>query len=117
MMSDFDVTWRRTPAYVLVTVSGEVDMDTAPQLERILLAAAGHASRTTPLVLDLSSVGFLGSAGVNAMITCHQRCAADGTSFVAAAPRGAVARVLRITAVDTVLTVVAELPGIPVNPP
>ena len=115
-MSEFDATWRPTPAYVLVTVSGEVDMDTAAELEDTLLTAAGHASRTLPLVLDLGGVGFLGSAGINAMITCHHRCSADGTSFVVAAPPRSVARVLRITAVDTVLTVVAELPGVTVNP-
>jgi anti-sigma B factor antagonist len=115
-MSDFDVTWRTTPAYVLVTVSGEVDMDTAPELASTLLLAAGHASRTVPVVLDLSGVGFLGSAGINAMITCHHRCAADGTSFLVASPRRTVARILRITALDTVLTVVTELPGVSVNP-
>jgi anti-sigma B factor antagonist len=115
-MSDFGVTWGTTASYVLVTVTGEVDMDTAPAMENSLMQAADRASRTVPVVVDLSGVGFLGSAGINAMINCHHRCTADGSMFIVAAPRRSVARVLRITAVDTVLTVVAQLPGVAVNP-
>jgi anti-sigma B factor antagonist len=113
---DFTVRCQRIPAGVLVSASGEIDMDTAPALEQALLAAAEHTTARFPLLLDLREVSFLGSAGLNLMVACHQRCRAAGTSLVVVAPRRSVARVLRITAVDTVLNVVPELPGVPVNP-
>jgi anti-sigma B factor antagonist len=113
---DFTVRWRRAPAGVLVSVAGEIDMDTAPPMEEALVAAAEHATASTPLLLDLREVSFLGSAGLNLMVACHQRCRAAGTSLVVVAPQRSVARVLRITAVDTVLNVVPELPDVPTDP-
>jgi anti-sigma B factor antagonist len=48
-----------------VTAVGEIDMDTADVLKKCL-ASARNGRRT--VVLDLSGVGFFGSAGVNCLL-------------------------------------------------
>jgi anti-anti-sigma factor len=115
-LADFGVAWQPTRGYLLVTVFGEIDMDTAPELANALLQAEVHLSGLTSLVLDIGGVTFLGSAGINVMVACHQRCRAARVSFMVAGAQPTVARVLRITAVDTVLQLVATPPGVPVNP-
>lgn len=51
---------------VIVTVSGEVDVYTAPQLRSALeeCIAAGH----TRIVIDLKDVGFLDSTGLGVLV-------------------------------------------------
>lgn len=65
------ITVEHTAGAVVVDVSGELDMLTAPQLS----SAIGQASRERPpvLVVDLSKVGFLDCAGMNALLTAHER--------------------------------------------
>jgi anti-sigma B factor antagonist len=57
---------------VVVAVSGEVDLATAPQLEECLLA---HADRD--VTVDLARVSFLDSSGLHALVVArnhlHQR--------------------------------------------
>ena len=58
--------WHPSTAVCVVTVSGDLNMLTAPLLDRCIrqqLAAA-----PTHLVVDLESVGFLGCSGLNSLI-------------------------------------------------
>lgn len=52
----------------MVTVVGEVDLDTAPELEFRVTRAAAAAD---PLVIDLSGVTFFASAGLACLLTAH----------------------------------------------
>ncbi|MCL4288146.1 MAG: STAS domain-containing protein [Thermoleophilia bacterium] len=49
-----------------ISVVGELDLDTAPGLERELQAA--RADGSTPVVLDLSGCGFIDSSGLALII-------------------------------------------------
>ena len=64
---------RRDPAYVLVTVAGEIDIATVPALhERLtLLAATGRA-----VVVDLDQVTFIDAAGLGALAGAARQAAA-----------------------------------------
>lgn len=66
----------------LLEAAGEVDMLTAPQLED----AAGRALDDAPavLVLDLTKVTFLSSAGLSVLIRSHQRAGAGTTVRIVA---------------------------------
>jgi anti-anti-sigma factor len=59
-------TARPAPDCVVLSVSGEIDLATAPDLE----LAISRELATTParLVLDLSAVSFFGSLGLAALI-------------------------------------------------
>lgn len=90
----------------VLRVRGEIDIVTAPQLqdaaERVLVSAP------TRLVLDLTGVGFLASAGLAVLVTCRRRCG-DGIEFRVVADSAAVLRPLELTGLDTEFTVVRSL--------
>lgn len=59
----------RGPATLFV-VEGQVDMHTSPELRTHLRDALG--SQASPLVVDLSSVGFIDSSGLATLIEALQ---------------------------------------------
>ena len=61
------------PDGVVIAVAGEVDMATAPQLADCLL---DHAD--TDVMVDLSQVGFLDSAGLNVLVQAYKRLRNEG---------------------------------------
>jgi anti-sigma B factor antagonist len=98
------------PRAVVVHVSGEVDMLTAPvltqQVDR-LFAAQGDTYR--PLVFDLLGVAFLGSAGLAVLAEAANRAAdRSGAVWVVATSR-TVLRPLQVTGLDSVLRISADL--------
>lgn len=75
---------------VQVRVVGEVDLVTAPVLERHLQGAVG---RRPLLVVDLAGVTFLDVRGINALVAANTAAAELGTRLVV---RGAGPQVRRI---------------------
>ncbi|MDA0169527.1 STAS domain-containing protein [Solirubrobacter taibaiensis] len=76
----FACHWRAEGALAAsVTVSGDVDLATAPQLERALHDACALA----PLVLlDLSAVSFMDSSGLHVLVAAATRRRRSGTRVV-----------------------------------
>ena len=64
---------------VRVRVSGEVDLCTAPELERALVQEI-HAARE--VLLDLSEVSFIDSSGLHAIVAAAQAARSDGGALV-----------------------------------
>lgn len=100
-----------------VRVGGEVDMATAGQFAACL--AAGLEDGAAHLIVDLSGVGFLSSAGIVVLIELADRSAAEGVSLhlTGLEPGGAVHRVLAISGVlplfNVAETVADVLRGLP----
>lgn len=85
---------------VVLTVSGAVDMLTAPALaEAIGAAAREHPSA---LIVDLSPVDFLASAGMSELITAQEELA-PAMRFGVVADGPVTRRPLRIVGVDQVV--------------
>jgi anti-sigma B factor antagonist len=83
-------------AWTLVRVAGEVDMANAADLQTYLSSVAG----TSGLVaLDLSSVTFIDSTGLTALIQTY-KLVQPGGSFLLLAPSPEVSRVLEVTGLD-----------------
>ncbi len=82
---------------VIVTVYGEVDMNSAPQLQ----SALDEALRKQPaaVVLDMSEVGFLGSAGLSVLLTGSQ----SGTAPLRVVVSAAALRPIEVTGLDKLL--------------
>ena len=59
----------QTGSVCVVSVSGTLDMLTAPQLEASLTAARDKA--VPAIIVDLSAVDFLASAGMGALVAAH----------------------------------------------
>jgi anti-sigma B factor antagonist len=73
----------------LITVSGEVDMHTAPQLR----AEIGEvlAERAGPVVLDLTAVTFVGSAGIAILVEAYHEAQQRGRSLAVVADHSTIA--------------------------
>lgn len=54
-----------------IAIRGELDLSTAPELERALAAAETSGA---PILLDLSSCEFIDSTGIALIVRAWQRC-------------------------------------------
>jgi anti-sigma B factor antagonist len=102
----FTVTESWVERTVVVAVSGDLDMLTAPELAEAIQAASGKEPAT--LIVDLSRVEFLASAGINVLITVH-RDIGPSARFGVVADGPATSRPLKLIGVDTVFAVYRTL--------
>ncbi|MFJ4621145.1 STAS domain-containing protein [Streptomyces sp. NPDC088812] len=84
----------------VVTVTGEVDHDTAGPLRRALTPADGAVGPRT--VVDLGGVTFLDSSGINVLIAAHQAHGEPGWLRLADV-RQPVLRTLQLVGIDTLI--------------
>jgi anti-sigma B factor antagonist len=99
---------------VVVRACGELDMLTAPRLSWQLERAEAIVVPPAPVVVDLSGLTFLGSAGLSVLLDHNDRCTALGSRLeVVAGKCHAVVRPLEATGLDKVLTVVPDYVGGP----
>ncbi|GGK99906.1 STAS domain-containing protein [Nocardia jinanensis] len=95
-----DVAVRTENGTAIVTVQGEVDMASAPQLQ----AALEDAQRGgDPLIVDMSEVGFLGSAGLSVLLVISE--AADPGTGLRVVVSDAVRRPIELTGLDKLLSI------------
>jgi anti-sigma B factor antagonist len=86
----------------VVVASGEIDMATAPMLERELMAAI--ESSDGGVVLDLCDVSFFDSSGLRAAIVAHRELGDRGRRLsLACAPAGHVWRTFSLAGLDGLL--------------
>jgi anti-anti-sigma factor len=98
---EFLVTRNDTDEAVVLQVSGVVDIITAPSLANHLdIALAG-----TPavLVIDLTKLDFLSSAGITVLVEAHRLTQNSATSLRVAADGSATSRPLQIVGVDKIV--------------
>jgi anti-anti-sigma factor len=98
----------RARGVIVLVLRGELDMATAPHLER----RARDAGRGGHLVLDLRGLGFLDSGGLSALVRLEReaRGAGGGLSCLVQ-PDGHVRRVLDVTRLAELLGAREALPG------
>ncbi|MBY6365544.1 STAS domain-containing protein [Rhodococcoides corynebacterioides] len=81
----------------ILTVVGELDLATAPILQDAVDAVRSEA--TEALVVDLTGVEFLASAGMTVLVQSHQSVP-DGVTFSVVAVGAATARPLQLVGLD-----------------
>ncbi|BBZ46539.1 STAS domain-containing protein [Mycobacterium parmense] len=102
----FEVGKQQIDQAVVLTVSGEVDMLTSPQLaEAIHTALAG---RPAALIVDLTKVDFLASAGMTVLVTAQAEAVAP-TQFAVVANGAATSRPIKLMGIDSVLALHSTL--------
>lgn len=92
---------------VVLTVGGEVDLATAPQLRAKLIDLVEDGAGS--VVVDLTPVAFMDSTGLEALLAGHRRARARGRSIRLVCPEGQVLWVLQITGVAMVFPVYDSL--------
>ena len=98
-----EVVGRLTGQALVLRVSGELDLFTAPRLHSALdqhLGAPGD-----PVVLDLTDVTFLGAAGLQVLVDIDVVVAAQGRRLHVVGSAPVVLRPIRATGLDRVLAV------------
>jgi anti-anti-sigma factor len=87
----------------LVTVSGRVDSSNAPILDQALkdLTNDGRCN----LVLDLSEVDYMSSAGLRSLVSALRDCKKQGGDVRLATPSARVSDVLSLAGLDAIFQV------------
>jgi anti-sigma B factor antagonist len=96
---------------VIVLVNGDVDCSTVDELVTQLTAALDAAATLPPrpVIVDMQLVNFFGSAGLNAVLDCHEAGRAAGTSVRLVTDRPQVLQPIRVTELDRILDVYSTL--------
>ena len=103
-MSALIVEVRTAPIPTLVTVAGEIDILTAPELRDQV-----HTVPDGDIILDLSGVRLLAAAGLRVLLELRDHRARAGMQVVLAAPSPSVQRVLVVTELDHALPMTATV--------
>ncbi|OLR92965.1 STAS domain-containing protein [Actinokineospora bangkokensis] len=119
-----EITTSRDGDRAVVRVRGEIDMSNGDQFTAAVhdAAAQGAAAQDAgpparTVVVDLSSTTYFASAGLAALVSGANRCAADGVVFqVVAPPRSAPRRVVELTRLHEVFPVLDALPDSTTGP-
>ena len=118
---DLDLSTHSSGDRAVITVAGEVDLESANDLGEHALEALRSVS--PHLVLDLAGVTFMDSTGLKVLMTIQRRTALAGGSLALVGVSRTVHRLLSLTGLDQTFAVhesvaeaVAAAPSTPSTP-
>lgn len=88
------VTVAKRDTHAVVTISGSVDGKTAPEVQAAIAPLVGAFPL---LVLDLTEVGYMSSAGLRVLLLVHRNLSAKGGKAVLVGLREEIAETMRVT--------------------
>jgi anti-sigma B factor antagonist len=104
---ELKVSTRSQGSRTIMSVGGEIDLYTAPRLHGELVAIlSGDAP--VQVVVDMSGVEFCDSTGMNVLLAAHRRAREQGGDLELAAPRPAIRKILQVTGLESVFTVLDD---------
>lgn len=92
---------------VVVTVAGELDHHTAPELTRAVRDLPLTAEQ--PTIIDLTELDYCDSTGITVLVAAYQRAKAQDSGLVVAGLDGGLLRVFQIAGLDRLLTFVPSV--------
>jgi anti-anti-sigma factor len=104
----FDVKVEDGEVALMVRVTGEVDICTAPRLTAVLAAAIAAGGQAARVVVELSEVSFLGVRGLDALVEGRGWAVSNGKRLVLANPSSMTCKMLRLCRLEEVLPVLEE---------
>jgi len=104
---ELTVSSRTQGDHTVVVAAGEIDLYTAPRLHRELVAVLAD-DRPARVIVDMSGVEFCDSTGMNVFLSSLRRARERGGQLELAAPRPAVRKILQVTGLDSVFTILDE---------
>ncbi len=102
--NEFSLEEHNEAGAAIVAVAGELDLRTSPKLEEALGRAFDAGAEL--VILDLRQIEFMDSTGLRVLLTAHQRAHETGRRFALVRGADQVERVLTLTGVRELLTVV-----------
>jgi anti-sigma B factor antagonist len=103
MAIEFSIEDRRVGEAHVVSVTGEVDLFTAPEFKQRVTAPIG--SGVDHVVVDLMETTFIDSSSLGVLIGAHRRLKSRGGRLVVACSEEAIIKTFRITGLDTVFSI------------
>ena len=91
----------------LISVSGEIDLFTAPEFKQRVSAPIDDGVRC--VIVDLSETTFVDSSSLGVLIGAHRRLRGRGGTLTVVCAREAIVKTFRITGLDGVFRIVATL--------
>jgi anti-sigma B factor antagonist len=88
----------------VVSLEGEVDLYTAPELKQELHRLVGEGA--TRIVIDMTQTTFIDSTTLGVLLSVVKRVRPEGGSVVLVCPDRNVKRIFEITLLDRVFTIV-----------
>lgn len=99
-------------SWVLLAVSGEIDLATVDQLDKEVKASLDGDSGN--LAVDLTSADFMDSTGLRCLVMADRSFRDSGRKFALVITNGPISRLIELSGVESTMTVVygrAELDG------
>lgn len=88
---------------IVLAISGELDIHTAPALADALRGVA--ASGSEPVVVDLTAVTFIDSTGLGEIVRGHNALSERQRALAVACSGGTLLRLFTMTGVDELITI------------
>jgi anti-sigma B factor antagonist len=109
---ELKVSTRSQDGRTIMSLGGEIDLYTAPRLHgELVTVLSGDAP--VQVVVDMSGVDFCDSTGMNVLLAAHRRAREQGGDLELAAPRPAVRKILQVTGLESVFTVLDDPVTVP----
>lgn len=89
-----------TASSVVIRCSGEIDLNTSPELQSAITEAIDH--KPARLHIDARRIGFIGAEGIRVLIEAAERCEAEGIELGVHLAEKAV-RLLRLLQIENKL--------------
>lgn len=100
---DFDLQTHEEGGRTVLTVAGDLDVLTAPQLRARLIEVMDRGDRQ--ILVDLRPTEFVDSSGLSALVTGVKRARSLGGDLGLICPAGNVRRLIEIAALDQVFAI------------
>ena len=96
------LTETKTDDYIEITVEGNVDTNTAPQLQTKILQSF---QKTTHLVIDMEQCPYMSSAGLRALLLGQKTASSKGGYMKLVHVQDVVMKIFSVSRFDKVLTI------------
>jgi anti-anti-sigma factor len=104
---EFSISVAEVDGRAQVTLRGELDLATAPELEQLLIE---RIDASQAVVVDLRGLEFMDSSGIRVLVAAHTRAGRTGTRvfIVRPEPDSAVAKIVAVAGLDRELNILDD---------
>jgi anti-sigma B factor antagonist len=90
----------------IVALSGDIDLDSSPQVRDVLLSSVGEKRG---VLVEMSGVSYIDSSGIASLVEAYQSARRGSTPFALVAVSDAARRVLELARLDQVFSIHASI--------
>ena len=104
---EFAISADQRDGSVQLTLRGELDLATAPELEQLVNERIDAGDE---VVVDLRPLEFMDSSGIRVLVAAHARAGRTGTRLIVVRPKSdsAVAKIVEVSGLESELNIVDD---------